>query len=187
MDALTLLAVFAHPDDEAYGVGGTLAKYAAEGCDVHLATATRGEAGQIAPGVDASPATLPDVREHELRCACRSYGIHPPHLLGYMDGQLTIVHQGQAVGRLVRLLCRVRPQVVVTLALTASMGTMTISPYTAGPRSPSSWPLTRAASPTAPPRRARNAALTRWPSCTTTSSPRSSWPPCAMQTGALRC
>ncbi len=114
MDALTLLAVFAHPDDEAYGMGGSLAKYAAEGCDVHLATATRGEAGQIAAGVDASPATLPDVREHELRCACRSYGIHPPHLLGYMDGQLTIVHQGQAVGRLVRLLRRVRPQVVVT-------------------------------------------------------------------------
>jgi len=110
----TLMAVFAHPDDEAHGTGGTLARYAAEGCDVHLVTATRGEAGQIAAGVEANPANLPDVRERELRCACRALGIRPPHLLGYMDGQLTIVHQGQAVGRLVRLLREIRPQVVVT-------------------------------------------------------------------------
>ena len=48
MIRLTLMAVFAHPDDEAFGTGGTLAKYAAQGCDVYLVTATRGEAGQIA-------------------------------------------------------------------------------------------------------------------------------------------
>ena len=67
MSTYTLMAVFAHPDDEAFGTGGTLARYAAEGCDVHLVTATRGEAGQIAePGV-ATPANLPQVREQELR------------------------------------------------------------------------------------------------------------------------
>ncbi len=114
MDRLTLMAVFAHPDDEAFGTGGVLARYAAEGCDVHLVTATRGEAGEIAPGVDANPANLPDVRERELRCACQAYGIQPPHLLGYMDGQLAIVHQGQAVARIVRLIREIRPQVVLT-------------------------------------------------------------------------
>ena len=39
---LTLMAVFAHPDDEAFGTGGTLTKYAAEGNDVYVVTATRG-------------------------------------------------------------------------------------------------------------------------------------------------
>lgn len=114
MNQAVLLAVFAHPDDEAFGAGGTLAKYAAEGCEVYLATATRGEAGQIALPELATPASLPAVRERELRCACQTYGIHPPIFLDYLDGQLTIVNQGQAVGKLVRLIRRLKPQVLIT-------------------------------------------------------------------------
>lgn len=114
MGELRLMAVFAHPDDEAFGTGGTLTKYAAEGCDVYLVTATRGEAGQIAePGL-ATKANLPHVREHELGCACKIYGIHPPRFLDYVDGQLAIVHQGQAVGKLVRLIREIKPQVLIT-------------------------------------------------------------------------
>jgi len=109
-----LLAVFAHPDDEAFGVGGTLTKYAAEGCDVYLVTATRGEAGQIAEPDLATPASLPYVREQELRCACEVYGIHPPIFLDYVDGQLAVVHQGQAVGKLVRIIRELKPQVLIT-------------------------------------------------------------------------
>ena len=110
----TLMAVFAHPDDEAFGSGGSLSRYAAEGVDVHLVTASRGEAGQSAvPGL-ATQASLPDVREAELRCACLAYGDVRLHLLDYVDGQLTIVHQGQAVGRLVRLIRQVRPDVLIT-------------------------------------------------------------------------
>jgi LmbE family N-acetylglucosaminyl deacetylase len=114
MDRHTLLAVFAHPDDEAFGAGGTLTRYAAEGCDVTLVTATRGEAGQIALPSLATPANLPAVREAELRCACQTYGIHPPIFLDYVDGQLPIVHQGQAVGKLVRIIRELRPQVMIT-------------------------------------------------------------------------
>ena len=110
----TLMAVFAHPDDEAFGTGGTLTKYAAEGHDVYLVTATRGEAGQIAEPDLATPANLPFVRERELRCACETYGIHPPLLLGYLDGQLTAVHQGQAVGKLVRIIREIKPDVLIT-------------------------------------------------------------------------
>ena len=114
MDHPTLLAIFAHSDDEAFGTGGTLAKYAAEGCQVHLVTATRGEAGGISePGL-ATSASLPDVREQELRCACKAYGIQPPRFLDYVDGQLPIVHQGQAVGKLVRIMRELRPDVVIT-------------------------------------------------------------------------
>ncbi len=114
MSNLNLLAVFAHPDDEAFGTGGTLSRYAAEGCDVYVVTATRGEAGQIAEPELATPANLPAVRERELRCACRQYGVNPPHFLDYLDGQLTVVHQGQAVGKLVKLIRELKPDVLVT-------------------------------------------------------------------------
>jgi ATP-dependent Lon protease len=66
LSSLTLMAVFAHPDDEAFGTGGTLSKYADEGCDVYLVTATRGEAGEIAEPDLATSADLPFVREHEV-------------------------------------------------------------------------------------------------------------------------
>jgi LmbE family N-acetylglucosaminyl deacetylase len=114
MRKLTLMAVFAHPDDEAFGTGGTLTKYASEGCNVYLVTATRGEAGEIAEPDLATTANLPYVREQELRCACQIYGIHPPHFMDYVDGQLPIVNQGQAVGKLVRIIRELEPQVLIT-------------------------------------------------------------------------
>ena len=114
MSKSVLMAVFAHPDDEAFGTGGTLAKYAAEGHHVYVVTPTRGEAGQIALPDLATPASLPAVREQELRCACKAYGIHPPIFLDYLDGQLTIVNQGQAVGKLVRIIRQIKPQVMIT-------------------------------------------------------------------------
>jgi LmbE family N-acetylglucosaminyl deacetylase len=108
------MAFFAHPDDEAFGTGGTLAKYASQGCDVYLVTATRGEAGQIVVPDLTTPANLPYVRERELRCACEIYGTHPPRFLDYPDGLLPIIHQGQAVGKLVRIIRELRPQVLIT-------------------------------------------------------------------------
>ncbi len=108
------MAVFAHPDDEAFGTGGTLSKYAAEGCVVYLVTATRGEAGEIAEPDLATSADLPFVREQELRCACETYGINPPRFLDYADGLLPLIHQGQAVGKVVRLIRELRPQVIIT-------------------------------------------------------------------------
>ncbi len=114
MTGRTLLAVMAHPDDEAFGTGGTLSRYAAEGVDVYLVTATRGEAGEIAEPDMATKANLPQVRERELRCACEIYGIHPPIFLDYVDGQLPMVHQGQAVGKIVRLIREHRPQALIT-------------------------------------------------------------------------
>ena len=54
---LKLMCVLAHPDDESLGMGGTLAKYASEGIETFLVTATRGERGrfgedQVSPGLD---------------------------------------------------------------------------------------------------------------------------------------
>ncbi len=113
-EKLTLMAIMAHPDDEAFGLGGTLTKYAREGVDVHLVTATLGEAGKRHN--PEMPATQPMsvVREQELRCACACYGVTALHLLGYVDGQTTVVPQNEAVYKLVRLLRQYRPQVVVS-------------------------------------------------------------------------
>lgn len=110
----TLVAIFAHPDDEAFGTGGTLTKYAQQGVEVHLVTATLGEAGQIAnPNVTAArPLSL--TREQELRRACEKFGVTQLHLLGYVDGQTAIVPPAEAVLKIVRLLRRLKPQVVIS-------------------------------------------------------------------------
>lgn len=111
---LTLMAIFAHPDDEVFGSGGTLAKYAQTGVDVHLVMATRGEAGEIAnPNVTLTQ-PMGMLREHELRCACQNYGLKALHLLGYMDGQTTIAPQGEAVYKVVKLLREIKPQVLIS-------------------------------------------------------------------------
>jgi N-acetyl-1-D-myo-inositol-2-amino-2-deoxy-alpha-D-glucopyranoside deacetylase len=111
---LTLIAIFAHPDDEAFGTGGTLTKYARQGVEVHLVTATLGEAGRVAnPAVNVD-CPLGAWREQELRCACECYGLAGLHLLGYMDGQTTVVPQSGAVYKIVTLLRRLKPQVVIS-------------------------------------------------------------------------
>lgn len=80
----TLLAVFAHPDDEAFSVAGTLYHYAQKDVRVLLACATRGEAGKITdPNMTVDD--LGQQREQELREACRILNIEPPLFLGYHD------------------------------------------------------------------------------------------------------
>src|SRR5262245_42207780 len=69
-EALTLMAVHAHPDDESISTGGVLARYADEGLRTVLVTCTGGEVGEIAdPGL-ATPETLVEVRRRELQQAC---------------------------------------------------------------------------------------------------------------------
>ena len=109
-DVNRLLAVFAHPDDESFAVGGTLAKYAAEGIEVVVVSATRGEAGLP----DADVARAGAIRESELRRAAAELGVSRVHLLDYRDGTLPDVDSHEAVSRLVALLHELRPQVVIT-------------------------------------------------------------------------
>lgn len=80
----TLMAVFAHPDDEAFSVGGTLAHYARRGVKVVLVCATRGEAGKITdPGMTVTD--LGAQREGELLAACEALGIPAPIFLEFHD------------------------------------------------------------------------------------------------------
>ncbi len=112
--ARSLLAVFAHPDDESFGPGGTLAKYAAEGVDVFLITATRGEVGMSGGLPISGPEELGQVRERELRCSCQVLGIRRLCFLGYIDGRLDSYDPLEVEGKIVRLMREIRPQVVIT-------------------------------------------------------------------------
>jgi LmbE family N-acetylglucosaminyl deacetylase len=115
---LRLMAILAHPDDESLGVGGTLAKYASEGVEVFLVTATRGQSGKYhghrEPGKHPGAEQLGRIRESELRAACAVLGIRELTLLDYHDQALDRANPADAVGQLVAELRRVRPDVVLT-------------------------------------------------------------------------
>jgi LmbE family N-acetylglucosaminyl deacetylase len=114
MNERRLLAVFAHPDDESYRPGGTLALLARRGVRVHLLTATRGEAGSCGDPPLCRPEELPTMREQELRCACAALGIEPPRILGYQDGHLSETDPEQLIAHILDVVQQVRPQVMLT-------------------------------------------------------------------------
>ena len=84
-DKKVLLSVLAHPDDESFGMGGTLAYYADQGVDVYLICATRGEVGEVAPEYLKSYPSIAELREAELRCASAHLGLAGIHFMDYRD------------------------------------------------------------------------------------------------------
>jgi len=109
-----LLAVFAHPDDEVFRCGGTLALLARRGVRVQVLTATRGQAGSCGDPPLCNPDELPLVREHELRCACATLGVEPPILLDYQDGELAVLDEEEAVTQIVAVMQQIQPDVLLT-------------------------------------------------------------------------
>ncbi|HCI82942.1 MAG TPA: hypothetical protein DHW02_24995 [Ktedonobacter sp.] len=120
---LKLMCILAHPDDESLGTGGILAKYAAEGIETYLVTATRGERGWFGderehPGLDA----LGRTREAELRAAAETLGIRQVYFLDYIDGDLDLAHPAEAIAKIVGHIRHVKPDVVVTFGPEGSYG-----------------------------------------------------------------
>ncbi|MGH7446866.1 MAG: PIG-L deacetylase family protein [Longimicrobiales bacterium] len=111
----SLVAVFAHPDDERI-VGPLLARYAREGHDVYLVIATDGSKGvREHAGVPAGD-SLAHVRAEEARCAAGELGIHPPILVGLEDaGLASFASLGQLRDELRRVLGDVRPDAIISL------------------------------------------------------------------------
>ncbi|MGH2650558.1 MAG: PIG-L deacetylase family protein, partial [Actinomycetota bacterium] len=110
-----LAAVFAHPDDDTYGVGGTVGLHADAGIEVTAILATSGDAGRILDPSLATPQNLGMVREGEDRAAWGELGVKPAlHLLRYPDGGLQGVPPDEVAGRIAELLATARPEVVVT-------------------------------------------------------------------------
>jgi LmbE family N-acetylglucosaminyl deacetylase len=126
MEQGTILAIFAHPDDEAFSVGGTLPWYTARGVNAALVCATRGEVGEIADPALATPETLAQVREAELGCAAQSMGVKRLIFLDYRDSGMAGTPENEdsrafvnapadeVVARLVGIIRQVRPRVVIT-------------------------------------------------------------------------
>jgi LmbE family N-acetylglucosaminyl deacetylase len=122
----TILAVLAHPDDETFGVGGTLALYAARGANVYLVCATRGEAGTVDPKYLDGFASVTELRENELRCASTHLGIKEVYYLGYRDSGMAGTPANQhpeaqiafpveeVAGRVVKHIRALRPDAVLT-------------------------------------------------------------------------
>lgn len=109
-----VLAVFAHPDDEAFLAGGTLAKYAAAGWNVFLLCATHGEAGKRGDYSRLTRRQFAELRKEELEAACRALGTHRPVFLECADKGLARDCWNPATEEVAHAIRRLRPDVVIT-------------------------------------------------------------------------
>jgi LmbE family N-acetylglucosaminyl deacetylase len=112
----TVLAVFAHPDDESLACGGTLARLADAGARVVLLCASRGESGSI-----SDPGLVPDgdlgrVRERELREAAKVLGVAEVLVLDHPDGEIRWAHIHELHVQIVSTIKRCRPDAIITFA-----------------------------------------------------------------------
>jgi mycothiol S-conjugate amidase len=119
-----LLAIFAHPDDESYGAGGVMALAAAAGNPVWVLCATNGDQGGRPGEVGVDHSLDPEIRRNELACACSELGAAEPIFLGYRDsgmagwgapeGSLSRAPEAEVVERILDVIRRLRPAVIVT-------------------------------------------------------------------------
>jgi LmbE family N-acetylglucosaminyl deacetylase len=121
-----LLSVLAHPDDESFGMGGTLALYAKRGVEVYLVCATRGEVGEVAPELLEGFDSVSDLRVHELRCAAGILGLKGVYFLDYRDSgmpgsennrhpqALAAAPLDEVAAKVTHYIRKLQPQVVLT-------------------------------------------------------------------------
>lgn len=126
MPGRRLLLSFAHPDDESFGMGGSIARYVAEGVEVYLICATNGDVGTVAPEMLNGYASVADLRLAELECAANILGFKRIFKLGYRDSGMMNSETSQdpaclwqqpraaVAQRVTQVIREVRPQVVVT-------------------------------------------------------------------------
>ena len=122
----TLLVCLAHPDDETFGMGGTLALYAQRGVQVHLVCATRGDVGEVDGDLMQGFSSVAERRESELLCAAGILGLTGVYFLGYRDSgmpgspdnrhpnALTAQPVDEVAAKVAHYIRLLRPQVVVT-------------------------------------------------------------------------
>jgi len=125
-DRKVILVVLAHPDDETFGMGGTLAYYAQQGVEVDLVCATRGEVGDVPEGMMDGYASVGELREHELLEATHILGVSNVDFLGYRDSgmpgspdnthaqALAAAPLDEVTGKVVQYIRKYRPQIVLT-------------------------------------------------------------------------
>lgn len=121
-----ILSVLAHPDDESFGMGGTLALYAKRGADVYLVCATRGEVGTVDEEHLKGFSSTAEMRESELRCAAGHLGLKAVFFLDYRDSGMPgspdnkhpdaqVAHPlDEVAGKVVKYMRELKPDVVLT-------------------------------------------------------------------------
>ncbi|WP_379135335.1 PIG-L family deacetylase [Paenibacillus sp. sgz500958] len=110
-----ILAVLAHPDDETFICGGTLAKYASQGADITLVSATRGEMGRRMGNPHyLNRESIPAAREIELRRACDSLGIRRLIFFDIRDKTVEFIDEELLIGRISDLIDEEDPDVILT-------------------------------------------------------------------------
>ncbi len=126
LSRLSLLAVFAHPDDEGFGSGGTLAMLVARGARVTLVCVTNGDVGEISDPSLATPHNLAQVRQEELRQAMAVTGVPDVRFLNYRDSgmvdtadnnhpdSLNQADPAGVVAQLAEIIREVQPRVIIT-------------------------------------------------------------------------
>ncbi len=122
----TILAVLAHPDDETFGLGGTLALYAQKGFDTYYVCATRGEVGSADPEFMTGYKDTAEMRTAELMRAAKILGLKEVFFLGYRDSGMSgsednkhpdaqVAHSiDEVAGRVVKYIRELKPDIVLT-------------------------------------------------------------------------
>lgn len=122
----TLVFFGAHPDDESFGIGSTLAKYAASGVRAYYVCSTGGEIGTVAPEFMQGFNSVKELRAHEMECAAKILGLAGVYYLGYRDSgmpgsgdnkhpeAMAMAPIDEISGKVVKIIREVRPDVVIT-------------------------------------------------------------------------
>ncbi|MDO8716519.1 MAG: PIG-L family deacetylase [Dehalococcoidales bacterium] len=122
----TLVFLGAHPDDESFGIGSTLAQYAAAGVKVYFVCSTGGEAGTVDPEHMQGYATIQELRSAELKCAAEALGLAGVVYLGFRDSGMTgsennkhpdslaLAPLEEVAGRIVKTIRELKPDVLIT-------------------------------------------------------------------------
>lgn len=122
----TLIFFGAHPDDESFGMGSTLAQYAISGAKVYYVCSTGGEEGTVDPQYMKGYATIEQLRQAELKCAARELGLAGVVYLRYRDSgmrgsesnklpnALAMAPLEEVAGRMAKIIRELKPDVVLT-------------------------------------------------------------------------
>lgn len=106
--------IFAHPDDESFSSGGTIAQLVKKGVEVKLITATKGEKGQSGNPPLTTPENVGVLREKELLNAVKILGISKVYFLGFIDGTLHTIPEKKITDKILKIIKKEKPDIIAT-------------------------------------------------------------------------
>jgi len=109
----TIAVIVAHPDDEAFFMSGTIAKYAKQGHDIYLLCATKGEEGEQHKNEDVRQ--VHEIREEELLESAKTLGVKQVFFLGFRDGTLSNSLYHKLADSIVEILEKIKPEIMITI------------------------------------------------------------------------